>query len=41
MKMPGGKSEAKKKLLGRHEHNWEDNIKTDVSELGYDGVDWC
>jgi hypothetical protein len=31
--MPVGKSEAKKKLLGKYEHNWKDNIKMDVSEL--------
>jgi hypothetical protein len=26
--------------LGRQRHIWEDNIRTDVRELGWEGVDW-
>jgi hypothetical protein len=29
-----GKSE------GRPRHKWEDNIKMDLKEVGYEGVDW-
>jgi len=34
-----GKPEGKRPL-GRHRHRWEDNIKMDVQEVGYEGVDW-
>jgi hypothetical protein len=33
------KSEGKTPL-GRHRHRWEDDIKTDLREMGWDGVDW-
>jgi hypothetical protein len=26
--------------LGRPRHRWEDNIKKDLSEIGFGGVDW-
>jgi len=26
--------------LGRPRRRWEDNIKMDLQEVGYDGVDW-
>jgi hypothetical protein len=26
--------------LGSHRHRWEDNIKMDVQEVGYGGMDW-
>jgi hypothetical protein len=26
--------------LGRSRRRWEDNIKTDLQELGYEGMDW-
>jgi hypothetical protein len=29
-----------KRNFGRPSHKWEDNIKTDLQELGYGGVDW-
>jgi hypothetical protein len=32
---PGGK-----KPLGTRICRWEDNIKTDLREIGWDGVDW-
>jgi len=25
---------------GRPRHRWEDNIKMDLQEMGYGGVDW-
>jgi hypothetical protein len=34
-----GKSEGKRPL-GRPGHRWVDNIKMDLRELGWDGVDW-
>jgi hypothetical protein len=34
-----GKSEEKR-LLGRHRHRWEDNIKMDLHEVGCGGMDW-
>jgi hypothetical protein len=32
---PGGK-----RPLGIPRHNWEDNIKTDLREIGGDAMDW-
>jgi hypothetical protein len=32
---PGGK-----RPLGRPRHNWEDNIKMDLQEVGCGGVEW-
>jgi len=26
--------------LGRPRHRWEDNIKTDLQEVGCEGMDW-
>jgi hypothetical protein len=34
-----GKTEGKRPL-GRPSHGWEDNIKVDLSEIRFDGVDW-
>ena len=34
-----GKSEGKKPL-GRPRRRWEDNIKMDLQEAGFVGVDW-
>jgi hypothetical protein len=34
-----GKSEGKSPL-GRDRHRWEDNIKMDLQEVGYGGLDW-
>jgi hypothetical protein len=28
------------KLLGRRRHTWEDNIRMDLTEIGWEGVDW-
>jgi hypothetical protein len=33
-----GKHEGSR-LLGRHRHRWEDNIKIDLREIGFGGVD--
>jgi len=29
-----------KKSLARPRHRWEDNIKMDLQEVGFGGVDW-
>jgi hypothetical protein len=29
-----------KRLLGRLRHRWVDNIKIDLREKGWDGMDW-
>jgi hypothetical protein len=34
-----GKPEGKKSL-GRPRRRWMDNIKIDLGEIGWDGVDW-
>jgi len=34
-----GKPEGKR-LLGRPRHRWEDNIKTDLQEVGCEGMAW-
>ena len=34
-----GKPEGKRPL-GRPRRRWEDNIKTDLQEVGYGGVEW-
>jgi hypothetical protein len=34
-----GKPEGKGPL-GKHRHRWEDNIKTYLSEIGWEFVDW-
>jgi hypothetical protein len=34
-----GKPEGRRPL-GRPRHNWEDNIKMDLREVGWGGVDW-
>jgi hypothetical protein len=30
----------KKRLLGRSKHRWEDNIKMDLQEVEWEGIDW-
>jgi hypothetical protein len=34
-----GKSEGERPL-GRPRHRWVDNIKMDLREIGWDGMDW-
>jgi hypothetical protein len=34
-----GKPEGKRPL-GRPKHKWLDNIKMDLREIGWDGIDW-
>jgi hypothetical protein len=34
-----GKPEGKRPL-GRHRRRWEDNIKVDIQEVGFGGMDW-
>jgi hypothetical protein len=34
-----GKKEGKRRL-GRPRRRWVDNIKMDLTEIGWDGVDW-
>jgi hypothetical protein len=34
-----GKPEGMR-LLGRPRHRWEDNIKMDLREIGWEGVNW-
>jgi hypothetical protein len=34
-----GKAEGERPL-GRPRRKWEDNIKIDLREIGWDGVDW-
>jgi hypothetical protein len=34
-----GKPEGKR-LLQRPQHRWENNIKMDLTEIGWDGMDW-
>jgi hypothetical protein len=34
-----GKPEGKRPL-GRPRHRWVDNIKIDLREIGWDGMDW-
>jgi len=29
-----------KRQLGRHRRRWEDNIKTDLQEMGCGSMDW-
>ena len=29
-----------KRPLGRHRRRWDDNIRMDLQELGYRGMDW-
>jgi hypothetical protein len=29
-----------KKSLGKYRSRWEDNFKTDLKEVGWEGVDW-
>jgi hypothetical protein len=33
------KSEGKRPL-GSHKHGWEDHIRMDLKETGWEGVDW-
>jgi hypothetical protein len=34
-----GKSEGKRPL-GRPRRRWKDNIRMDIKEIGWEGVDW-
>jgi hypothetical protein len=34
-----GKPEGKRRM-GRPRHRWVDNIKMDLTEIGWDGMDW-
>jgi hypothetical protein len=34
-----GRTEGKRSL-GRPRHRWEDNIKMDLTEIGFEGVEW-
>jgi len=34
-----GKSEGRREL-GRPKHRWENNIRTDLREMGWEVVDW-
>jgi hypothetical protein len=38
-KMLVGKPEGKRSL-GRRRHRWENNIRVDLKEIGWEGVDW-
>jgi hypothetical protein len=29
-----------KRPLGKHKRRWEDNIKIDFQEMGYEGMEW-
>jgi hypothetical protein len=29
-----------KRPIGRERHRWEDNIRMDLREIGWEGVDW-
>jgi hypothetical protein len=33
-------SQREKRPLGRQRRRWVDNIKIDLREIGWDGVDW-
>jgi hypothetical protein len=35
-----GKPEGKRRPLGRPRHRWVDNIRMDLGEVGWGGVDW-
>jgi hypothetical protein len=35
----GGNARRKKETLGRPRRRWEDNIKIDLREIGYGGMD--
>jgi hypothetical protein len=30
----------RKRPLGRPRHRWEDNIRMDLRQMGWEGVDW-
>jgi len=34
-----GKPEGKR-VLGRSRHRWEDNIRIELEEVGWGGIDW-
>jgi len=38
--MKKGMSPVGKRSLGRPRRRWEDNIKMDLQEVGYGGMDW-
>jgi hypothetical protein len=31
---------ARKRLIGRPRYRWEDNIRMELMEIGWEGVDW-
>jgi hypothetical protein len=33
-------SQTEKRPLGRPRHRWVDNIKMDLRQIGWDGMDW-
>ena len=35
-----GKLKVKKRPLGKPRHRWEDNIKMDINEIAWEGMDW-
>jgi hypothetical protein len=35
-----GRKPETNKPLGRPRHRWEDNIKMNLQEVGYGGIDW-
>jgi hypothetical protein len=35
-----GMPEGKKRPLGRPRRRWVDNIKMDLRDIGWDGMDW-
>jgi hypothetical protein len=36
----GGKRNACRLLLGKPRHKWVDNIRIDLGEIGWGGMDW-
>jgi hypothetical protein len=38
-KILAGKPEGKRPLI-RTKHRWEDNIRMDLREIGWEGMDW-
>jgi hypothetical protein len=36
----GGKARRKETTIGRPRRRWVDNIKNDLREIGWDGMDW-
>jgi hypothetical protein len=36
----GWKTSGGKRPLGRSRHRWKDNIRMNLTEIGWEGVDW-